>query len=269
MKKIKIVLISALMLMMLAACGESEVSQLQKDRQDNALLASRYVIDIIQMFVDTPNFLGDPYTDYTYDELGEYVTAILYQYNSLLNGAMPNFSVDGYVFANAVDNFQKGLAETGPIIETSEEKAVLQGNDIVINMKCTCEKGDADIEIIFTNNLVAPELKSAAFNVEYTLGQKMSKAALNTVIGMGTVFIMLILISFIISLFGVFSGGGKKKEKKTGVDLAVEQIEKNETAELSSNSELVAVIAAAIAAYEGSSDTSGFVVRSVRRIKRQ
>ena len=52
------------------------------------------------------------------------------------------------------------------------------------------------------------------------------------------------------------------------LNAAKEQIVKNETAE-SSDAELVAVIAAAVAAYEGTTDTSGFVVRSIRKIKRQ
>ena len=35
------------------------------------------------------------------------------------------------------------------------------------------------------------------------------------------------------------------------------------------DAQLVAVIAAAIAAYEGTTSTDGFVVRSIRKIKRQ
>ena len=67
----------------------------------------------------------------------------------------------------------------------------------------------------------------------------------------------------------LFKGKGAKKDKtEEGIDKAVEQIVKNETAE-SSDAELVAVIAAAVAAYEGTTDTSGFVVRSIRKIKRQ
>ena len=46
-------------------------------------------------------------------------------------------------------------------------------------------------------------------------------------------------------------------------DPVVTQIAKKE--ELSDDTELVAVIAAAIAAYEGSGSTDGFVVRSIRK----
>ena len=57
----------------------------------------------------------------------------------------------------------------------------------------------------------------------------------------------------------------KKPEevKEEKVDNVVAQIVEKE--ELSDDLELVAVISAAIAAYEGSGSTDGFVVRSIRK----
>lgn len=94
----------------------------------------------------------------------------------------------------------------------------------------------------------------------------MEKAVLNTVIGMGTVFIVLIFISFIISLLKYVNNiGAKKEEPAGGVENAISQIvtaeeESDETDDL----ELVAVITAAIAASEGTS-SDGLVVRSIKR----
>ena len=95
----------------------------------------------------------------------------------------------------------------------------------------------------------------------------MEKAVLNTVIGMGTVFIVLIFISFIISLLKYVNNIGAKKEEKPagGVENAISQIvtaeeEFDDTDDL----ELVAVITAAIAASEGTS-SDGLVVRSIKR----
>lgn len=114
-------------------------------------------------------------------------------------------------------------------------------------------------------------LTSISTNVDYSFGENMQKAGLNTLLGMGTVFVVLILISFIISAFGLipkvqakFSKKNKDVEAKTAaVDNTIAQIIENE--ELSDDLELVAVIAAAIAASEGASSTDGFVVRSIRR----
>ena len=95
------------------------------------------------------------------------------------------------------------------------------------------------------------------------------QALLNTLMGMGTVFAVLIFISFLISLFkyipAIQNAFGKKKdeqkeETKAAVSETVEEVD--ETDDL----ELIAVISAAIAAAEGTS-TDGFVVRSIKRRK--
>ena len=98
----------------------------------------------------------------------------------------------------------------------------------------------------------------------YTLGEKMEKAALNTLMGMGTVFGVLILISLIIYCFrfiGKLENIGKKKETPVVVETAPEVVEE---IPLTDDLELVAVITAAIAASEGTS-TDSFVVRSIHR----
>ena len=86
----------------------------------------------------------------------------------------------------------------------------------------------------------------------------LTKAGLNTLLGMGTVFTVLIFISIIISLFG-FIPRIEAAFKKQPETLAAPEI-LPETDDL----ELIAVISAAVAAYEGTS-TDGFVVRSIRR----
>ena len=126
---------------------------------------------------------------------------------------------------------------------------------------------NAVVEFVFDNQAIT----GISVNVEYTFGEKMEKAALNTLLGMGTVFVVLILISLLISCFtfipkiqAVFSKKPKEEAKKEpAVDKAIAQIVENE--ELSDDLELVAVISAAIAASEGAASTDGFVVRSIRR----
>lgn len=105
------------------------------------------------------------------------------------------------------------------------------------------------------------------------LGTIFKKAGINTIIGMGTVFVMLIFISILIWLLGFVPKliGGKKEVKPTAsvpvapVPVAA-PITVKETAE-TDDKELVAVIAAAIAAATGTS-TDSFVVRSIRKVKR-
>lgn len=112
-----------------------------------------------------------------------------------------------------------------------------------------------------------------------TLGQKMADAGLNSLVCIGVVFCVLIFISLIISLFQLIPKAenaiarkkeAKNKEKAIGseaVDNAVSQLEAKEELVLEDEFELVAVISAAIAASAGTS-ADGFVVRSIRKIRR-
>lgn len=102
---------------------------------------------------------------------------------------------------------------------------------------------------------------------------KLANAGLNTLIGMTTVVIVLLLISWLISLFRfipiIQEKLANKDKKTTAKEMAIEQafalIEEKE--ELTDDTELVAVITAAICASTNSS-ADGFVVRSIRKVKR-
>ena len=92
----------------------------------------------------------------------------------------------------------------------------------------------------------------------------------NTVMGLGTVFVILVLLIFIISLFKFIPGSpaAAKKEKKEEAPVpAPAAVPVQETVQAADDTELIAVIAAAIAAAEGTT-TDGFVVRSIRKINR-
>ena len=102
----------------------------------------------------------------------------------------------------------------------------------------------------------------------------MKNAALNTLMGLGTVFVILIMLIFLISLFQFIPGSGAqeaKAKKKAAEEAAAAPTPVSVAAvpvQEADNSELIAVIAAAIAASEGTS-TDGFVVRSIRKINRK
>lgn len=107
-----------------------------------------------------------------------------------------------------------------------------------------------------------------------TFGEKMARAGLNTILGMGTVFVVLIFISFIISLFKYilkFQNNLENKEKETSKNespvYADEKSIRSQEPFVEDNlysEELVAVIAAAVAAAEGGS-AEDFVVYSIKK----
>lgn len=101
---------------------------------------------------------------------------------------------------------------------------------------------------------------------------KIVTGLLNTLLGMGSVFAVLILIAFIISCMSIIPKimGGKSSQpvqapvKAPAAPAPVKQSVAPAAEELVDDFELVAVITAAIAASENTS-TDGFVVRSIKR----
>ena len=113
--------------------------------------------------------------------------------------------------------------------------------------------------------------------MNYTLAQNMEKAAMNTVMGLGTVFVILVFLIFVISLFKYIPGlvEGKKKESAPApaaaapAPVVAAPVAEPAVEDVTDDGELIAVIAAAIAASEGKTSTDGFVVRSIRKVNRR
>ena len=196
-------------------------------------------------------------------EEGKYIVESLNQ--MYLQGVTEN-EVEDAIAADALKSWIAAQEEMGDYVGVLETSADISADEAVISIVVDGTSHDATVEIVVDKDL---NLTSVTTTVIKTFGEMMINAALNTLIGMGTVFVVLILISLLISLFGIIpkiqAAMSKKKEnvQEKAVDNAVAQIIENE--EQSDNLELVAVIAAAIAASEGAASTDGYVVRSIRR----
>ena len=97
------------------------------------------------------------------------------------------------------------------------------------------------------------------------LGKKLGNAGLNTLMGMGVVFLVLILISFVISAFGLINKAEERKKANVPAAPAPAASVEEPEEDLTDDLELVAVIAAAIAASENT-NPDGLVVRSIRKV---
>jgi len=256
---------------------ETQIESFRSQLDENTY---QYYIGLIPEIVDSEvNYYGglasNPWDEMTMDEVAATSKSIF----GTLNGSTDlseYFVVDGYGFYNAITSFSTAGQTLGAPVETGEYDVKVDGDQIIITIPVVCTKGNATAEFIISNDMFG-ELKSASITQDFTMGEKMEKAALNTVIGISTVFIVLILICLLITCFGIIpkiqksiadSKAAKEAEKSAtekSIDNAVNQIIANETVDESDDLELVAVIAAAIAAYEGSATTDGYVVRSIRR----
>ena len=113
-----------------------------------------------------------------------------------------------------------------------------------------------------------------------SMSQRLADAGINTLICIAVVFCVLIIISLVISLFGFIpkaeAAVARKKAAKLearnmsseAIDNTISQITAKEEEELADDLELVAVIAAAVAAATGTS-TDDFIVRSIRKVRRK
>ena len=109
-----------------------------------------------------------------------------------------------------------------------------------------------------------------------TLGSKMATAGVNTITGILVVFVILVLLSLIISAFGLLgklnetAPENKDSKPQAKAAPAAAPVKAAPAAgqeiDLAKNQELVAVIAAAIAAAEDK-PPEGYVVRSIRRLQ--
>ena len=143
-------------------------------------------------------------------------------------------------------------------------------DDIVIKTDCEFENGESVVTTTLSLDdlsLVSMEFATA----EKTMGQKMEEAVLNTLMGVCVVFVMLLFLSFLISQFKHISkleeGFKKKNAPAAPAPAPVAAPAPVEEEEVVDDGELIAVIAAAIAAAEGTS-TDGFVVRSIKKSNR-
>ncbi|MCI5584140.1 MAG: OadG family protein [Lachnospiraceae bacterium] len=203
----------------------------------------------------------------TEEQAAEYGKGLIETINDIvLYQEMEQYASEEVIYA-ALENYASALKDMGDY-QSVDRYTVTYDDGIIIDLEVSGSLRDATVQIILDEELL---LVGISTNVVYSFGEMMAKAGLNTLMGMGTVFMVLILISLLISSFSLISSFQKKKDKKAqnsvaAADKAIEQIIEKE--ELNDNLELAAVIAAAVAAYEGAASSDGYVVRSIKRRNR-
>ena len=170
------------------------------------------------------------------------------------------------MYTDMFKNFIDYTPQLGAFKDYGDFKVDQAGKNITTTLTMKYDKRDAQLVMVFKSyNMSKPT--SINFNPVYSLGETMGKAALNVVMGMVTVFAVLILICLVIYCFRIIPYLQKKHDAKNAVPTektaeapqAVSAPPAEEETE-----ELIAVISAAISAATGAS-TDSFVVRSIKR----
>lgn len=212
--------------------------------------------------------------DYDYSEINQEMQSIAGYFAGMTDIEL-DYYIDNYVGMNkaAFESIKAVKDEdVGEYISVGD--CTVKEHKDYITAESTLKFKNDDVKLKVKFQYISQEVMpvSIEFSVisddkSTSMGEKMSTAAMNMVMGMGTVFIVLIFLSLVISLFAVIPVIQKKfEDKKKGDDTEAKEelpvIEEEE--ELTDDLELVAVIMAAIAASENGS-TDGFVVRSIKR----
>lgn len=199
-------------------------------------------------------------------------------------------SQDDAVYYAALEAVNLLVANVDVTIEES-------GNTVILKIPAEYEKRDVIYTYIYEKNpaydyyeefygesVPSFQIKEVTAAPDYSMGEKMSKAAMNTLMGMGTVFIVLIFIAFVIGQFEKINKASvaianwwENRKNKNSVTESEEASQTESVpvvapiavANPMDDSQLVAVITAAVvAASTATGGTDKLIVRSIRKAKR-
>ena len=184
-------------------------------------------------------------------------------------------SAEDPVYGPALDSWENARKDIGEILSIEGSSAVFTKTDGTVRMLVDGSSHDAEVVFSVEMGDSYSNITGITTNVIYSFGELMQQAGMNTLLGMGTTFAVLILLSLIIALFGRLIGGaGARKTKPSAAAEASDKAAASDSAvqddtDYADDAALVAVIAAVVAAYEGKASADGFVVRSIRKSRRR
>lgn len=216
-------------------------------------------------------FAADTVTE---DEAANYKSAaetLISQIAGFSDEEIENYLAQDDAFTTAtMDSWKSVKDELGAYSSIVSQDVEKDGDVVTISTVAQFEKAKADVVLML--DLGQQMYTSMTYSVQYSLAANMQRAGMNTLMGIGIVFLMLLFLSFVIGLFKYiekFQNVGKKKaaeEAPKAEEAPAPAIAQSEAADedFADDLELVAVISAAIAAYENTSGDS-FVVRSIKK----
>lgn len=211
---------------------------------------------------DTKNYYG-----YTADDLKENSESLYTSLIGFTEEELEQFrNSDDQITSKAVQSYIKIRDKIGDYVGISDFEIEEDKDILITKLSIAYSKRDVVLTVVYDSDLAVTSILT---EMNYTLGEKMLKAGQNTIIGIVTVFLVLILISFLIWLFKYINKRDSNRKtnevKQLGENLIEPVLQPIVSQEESVDDlELIAVIAAAIAASTHSSPEE-FIVRSIKR----
>lgn len=256
-KKILLIVCAMLCMMMFTACSTTDnTTGVGDDMTDDEVYA---------MAGDYLTYLQSFTEEAAYEEMNDEKFIALSDISNIEE--VKDFSI----MKTAVASYTGSLEDFGTFEGITGRELERDDESLTVTIDADYSVHQVKMQVVFDENM---ELSSITADPVLTVNEILMKALINTLLGMGTVFVVLIFISFIISGFKLISKIQKKSEDKKKAKIEATRLVVNETVtEVVSDAteeiddyELIAVISAAIAMAEGTS-VDGFRVRSIKRAK--
>lgn len=231
------------------------------------------LVMLMTMLVAVPVFAS--LADYSEEEklalaqsAESYLTSVYVMDDASLEG-MKEYGNFYEVLANT---WMDSREELGDFVEIMSSSVDETEENIYVTMMTKFTNYDAEVIMYFDETASQP--MNFVMNTQYSLGEKMAQAGVNTITGILIVFVILLFLAFLISLFKYVNPAARRK-KAAPAPVAAPAPKKEapapvvETVDVASNDEeIIAVIAAAIAAAEADGTATGdsYVVRSIKRV---
>lgn len=186
MKRVMLVLCMAICLLSLSACAKKDASSEQVPKAAASLMVRGAVGYLVEF-----DSLSDEQIDAKIQRSRKQEDKVMY---------------------DAYQSWKTSKKDLGSLVKMLSEKVTRVGEDSYkIHVQAQYEKRDLDFYLTAVEEdnsddsavtmLTTLKPTELVFSPVFTTGEKLEKAALNTLMGMGTVFVVLIFISFIISRF--------------------------------------------------------------------
>lgn len=245
-KKISLLLCVLVLALSFVGCSEEKVSKTTRETLEQSA----------EVFIGSFSQMAD-------EDLESFKSVSDFQLDYIM---MSNYlPVTGENFLGLINSWQAAEEECGEYVGHGDYEVAVTNDGYEVSTEAEYKNRKATILFVFDEDM---NVESMDVSAKFSMGEVLTKAGLNTLLGMGTVFVVLIFLAFLISLMKyipVLMDVFTKKEKKVAVEEVTASTETVvESTETVDDLELIAVITAAIAAQEGTS-TDGFVVRSIRR----
>ena len=179
---------------------------------------------------------------------------------------------DQQFYARAAEAWEEAKADLGEVKSLEDGTLEVDGDFVTCTIPGEFEKNPGIVRVFWNISTGTPVPTDLTITVEESKGVLIGQAGMNTIIGIGTVFVMLIFLIFVISSFDYILGDKKKKKAPAApvqeAPKAVAAPVVEETVPEADDMELQAVITAAIAMYEedmASASGDAYVARPIRR----